>query len=242
MNDPGCSSFETLNSPLIAVRTPSGNWHCERAATLYDGISCAEGHYKVREEEFEKLCEDAGTPCPDGYTCYCKPCIKAFEVSVFPLTSESEFNRDNGCDKMSLCGKAEQTKDILFHAFDNRKRENVTVTALVHLGQEERHLLVNEVEPFLYQFGFSHNERGVAIVEVYFDGIQIPESPVRVEVTARDCEADYPGKGKIPVSAKSEISFMFFVRDRQISFFLQLSFLHSRMLSACANALPKLSK
>eukprot|EP00980_Cylindrotheca_fusiformis_P005534 scaffold1172_cov115-Cylindrotheca_fusiformis.AAC.9 len=180
------------------VKDEYGNWHCERAASLYDGITCSEGQYKVREEDFKKQCENAGTPCPEGYHCYCKPCIKAFEVSVFPVNINSEYNLDKGCDKMSLCGKTEQTKEIAFHAFDNRKRENVTVTALVHLGQEERHLPVKQLEPFLYEFGFSHTERGVAVVEIYFDEVQIPESPVRVEVSARDCDADYPGLGKTP--------------------------------------------
>ena len=74
------------------------------------------------------------------------------------------------------------------------------MTVLVRLGQEELHLDVRKVEPFLYEFGFSHNELGVAILEVYVDGIQIPESPVRVEIVSRDCEAEYPGEGKVPVS------------------------------------------
>jgi hypothetical protein len=56
------------------------------------------------------------------------------------------------------------------------------------------------VEPYLYEFGFSHSERGVAVVEVFFDGVQIPASPVRVEVAARDCDTDFPAQRKVPVS------------------------------------------
>jgi hypothetical protein len=114
-----------------------------------------------------------------------------FEVSVFPWISNSvevleNVTRDNGCDKMTLCGTVEQTKEILFHAFGNRLRDNASVPALVHLGQEDRYLPITQVEPYLYEFGFAHSERGVAIVEVFFDGVQISASPVRVEVAARD--------------------------------------------------------
>jgi hypothetical protein len=200
--------FLISSSPFLFVYHPKGNWQCERASTLYGGIRCPEGHYKVSEEDFEKDCENAGTPCPDGYTCYCKPCIKAFEVTLFPWKNDTEgaskFNRDTGCEKMGLCGEAEQRKETLFRVFDNRQRDNATVTALMLFGEEEWDLPITQVEPFLYEFGFSHNKRGVAILAVFFDGVQIPESPVRVEVAARDCETDFPGKGKIPVSTSRD--------------------------------------
>jgi hypothetical protein len=127
-----------------------------------------------------------------------------FEVSVFPWISNSvevleNVTRDNGCDNMTLCGTVEQTKEILFHAFVNRLRDNATVPVLVHLGQEDRYLPITQVEPYLYEFGFAHSERGVAIVEVFFDGVQIPASPVRVQVAARDCDTDFPEQRKVPV-------------------------------------------
>jgi hypothetical protein len=204
----GAECFLISSSPFLFVYHPTGNWHCERASTLYAGIRCPEGHYKVPEEDFENLCENAGTPCPEGYTCYCKPCIEAFEVTVFPWNNDtqgaSELNSDTGCAKMSLCGEAEQRKETLFRVFDNRQRDNATVTALMLFGEEEWDLPITQVEPFLYEFGFSHNERGVAILAVFFDGVQIPESPVRVEVATRDCDTDFPGKGKIPVSTSRD--------------------------------------
>jgi hypothetical protein len=129
---------------------------------------------------------------------------EAFEVTVFPWIINSvevlqNVTRDTGCGKMSLCGTVEQTKEILFHAFDNRLRDNATVTALIHLGQEDRDLPITQLEPYLYEFGFSHNEKGVAIVELFFDGEQIPASPIRVEIAARDCDTDFPAQRKIPV-------------------------------------------
>jgi hypothetical protein len=193
-------------SQFMLMFDPTGEWHCEQATSLYEGITCPEGHYKVAESDFEQLCESAGQPCPEGYSCYCQPCIKAFEVNVFPWENGGtqgnfDFNRDAGCDKMDVCGTVEQRKEILFHAFDSRQRGNATVTALVHLGEEQRYLSVHQVEPFLYEFGFSRTETGVAILEVYIDGIQIPESPFQIQVEARDCDADFPGQSRIPVSA-----------------------------------------
>jgi hypothetical protein len=200
--------FHISSSPFLFVYHPKGNWHCQRASSLYKSITCPEGHYKVPEQEFQKDRENAGTPCPEGYTCYCKPSIKAFEVSVFPSNSDtlatSKFNRDTGCAKMGMCGRAEQRKDILYRVFDNRKRDNANITALMLFGDEEWDLPITQVEPFLYEFGFRHDERGVAILAAFFDGVQIPESPVRVEVAPRDCDADFPGSGKIPVSTSRD--------------------------------------
>eukprot|EP00980_Cylindrotheca_fusiformis_P022516 scaffold9394_cov67-Cylindrotheca_fusiformis.AAC.1 len=175
-----------------------GNSRCKRAGLLYDGITCPDGHYKVREENFINQCADAGTPCPEGYRCYCKPCIKAFDVSIFPVSIDSQFDRDNGCQKMGLCGDVEQTKPIRLRARDNLERNNVEVTALVRLGRDARYVSVTEVEKYLYEFEISHQETGVAIVEVYIDDVQVPESPIRVEIKPRDCEVDFPGKGRIP--------------------------------------------
>ena len=90
---------------------------------------------------------------------------------------------------MSLCGEVEQNEEIIFHADDNLKRTNTTVTALIHFGQESRYLDVHRVEGTTdrYWFKFSHRKRGVAILEVFFDGVQIPESPFRIGVTEKQC-------------------------------------------------------
>lgn len=106
---------------------------------------------------------------------------------------------------MDLCGAVPQTKEIRFKAQDNRKRENAVVTALMHIGQDERYLTVTETDPFVYDFGFRHNERGVAILEIFVDEVQIPDSPIRVEITSRNCDSDYPGKRMVPVSTLGSV-------------------------------------
>eukprot|EP00980_Cylindrotheca_fusiformis_P023385 scaffold10429_cov126-Cylindrotheca_fusiformis.AAC.16 len=180
------------------IQKKNGDWFCERAATLYDGIFCPEGYYKVPQSGFANQCDQAGQPCPEGYSCFCKPCIQAFEVSVFPFYNETYkqffYSQDYGCDKMSLCGSTEQREPIVFRAFDNRQRENVTVTALLHIGQESILLDSQVVGEYLYEVVFSRDQVGVAILEVFVDDIQIPESPFRVEIVARDCEVEFPGQ------------------------------------------------
>ena len=101
---------------------------------------------------------------------------------------------------MSLCGEVEQNEEISFHAYDNLKRTNATVTALVHLGQESKYLDVSRVPDTFnqYQFKFSHRKRGVAILEVFFDGVQIPESPFRIGVIDKECQV----RGTVSVSLR----------------------------------------
>jgi len=167
----------------------------------------------VKKSEFEKQCDYIGLSCPEGYTCYCKPCIKAFEVDVVQWSGTGELQEEEGslgqykgCGKMSMCGSVEQTRVGVFRAFDNRERDDVTVSAIMHVGQETYELPVTQVgnQSFVYEFTFSDEYVGVGILEVYVDDVQIPESPFRVQVVPRDCDVDFPGKGKVPVrTAKS---------------------------------------
>lgn len=90
---------------------------------------------------------------------------------------------------MSLCGEVEQGEELRFHIHDNLDRDNATLTALVHFGQETRSSKVTRTpgEDHAYDFAFSQNHRGVAILEIAVDGVQVPESPWRVEVIERVC-------------------------------------------------------
>ena len=185
-------------------------WHCERNEDFYEGIACPEGHYRVSKEEFETQCDAAGLPCENGNSCYCNPCVEAFEVNLHPYSVEGEeeqaFERigsDLGCSKMSVCGVVEQDKDITYHVYDNLKREDTVVTAESRLGAVRKSLQVTKIAPFLYEFHFSKDEPGLAILEVFFDGVNIPQSPVQVQVTSSDCEALYPGENRMPVSLPS---------------------------------------
>jgi hypothetical protein len=101
---------------------------------------------------------------------------------------------------MSRCGEIEQNDAIVFQAYDNLERANATVAALLHLDQESRYLdVMHNAGGFnQYKFTFSYSQRGVAILEVSFDGVQIPESPFRIEVTEREC----PRRRMVAVSTR----------------------------------------
>jgi hypothetical protein len=51
-----------------------------------------------------------------------------------------------------------------------------------------------------YTFDFTAERVGMAIVEVTVDGKQIETSPIRIQVVQRNCEADFPGHGRIASS------------------------------------------
>lgn len=69
-----------------------------------------------------------------------------------------------------------------------------------HVGGVEKDVVALEVEPFLYEFEFSQPNIGISILEIFVNGEQIPESPIQIQFIGRDCEADYPGANRIPVS------------------------------------------
>jgi guanylate cyclase len=190
-----------------------GDWKCTRADTLYKSIECPVGYYKLIWNEYEASCADAGLACKQGYECFCKPCVLEVEVYQYieddPTsnntnntndtnnTNNTNNTNDSGCEKMSLCGSVEQTKDITFRVNDNKQRDEVTVTVAMHLGQEIVAIPVNKVAPWTYEFHWAGDEIGEGILEIGIDGEEIPESPIRVEVVERQCELDYPGHNRV---------------------------------------------
>jgi len=164
----------------------------------------------LSRREFDNACADQALPCKDGYDCYCKPCVKAFEVNVYEYVIGTRdahidgFEGENrtGCDKMSICGTVPQTKTITFRAFDNQEREGAAVTVKMHIEDTTDELPVRRINgTFVYEFDWAETHTGVGIMEVFVDGKQIPESPLRVAVEPRHCDVDYPGQGKVPDSS-----------------------------------------
>lgn len=99
--------------------------------------------------------------CKEGWDCYCKPCVEAFEVDIYPyIEGETDFHDSGytgeakaGCDKMSLCGVVEQTRLITFRAYDNRKRVGATVKVLMHMGSDNEVLEVTHInDTWAYEF------------------------------------------------------------------------------------------
>ena len=103
------------------------------------------------------------------------------------------------------CASVEQTKTVTFHAHDNRERENAVVEAIMHISEERLELDVSGVygTAYLSQFDFSYPYTGIGILEVFVNGEQIPQSPIRVQITPRDCDADFHGQHKVPSAVGS---------------------------------------
>lgn len=129
--------------------------------------------------------------------CFCKPCIKAFEVDVFECHHPDDYihvNRHIGCKKMSICTTVMQTKQVPIRIRDNLKRDDAEVFVKMHLASETYDIPVIKVDAYRYKFIWSSNMVGIGVLEVYINGEQIPESPMRLEVVKRNWILDYPGE------------------------------------------------
>jgi len=176
-----------------------GKWKCTRSDDLYDELICPPNHFKLKREDFEKSCDNVGAPCDEGNTCYCKPCVKHMEVSVFQYFGSSGVDYE-GCSKMSVCAVTEQTKPIVLHIIDNMEREGVNVTAISHFGKITREIDVIQMSnrSFGYDLTLYDTEVGVEVLEILVDGELIPQSPVRVEIIPRRCDLDFPDASRQP--------------------------------------------
>ncbi len=90
-------SIRSLQRNRLSLNPPcafftSGDWQCPRVTTLYQAINCPIGHYKIPGSQFDQRGEIVGLTFPSekGYSWYCMPCIKAFEVDVFEFDGTHE--------------------------------------------------------------------------------------------------------------------------------------------------------
>lgn len=175
-------------------------WKCVRSVEIYDAITCADGYFRKTEAEVQEGCAKAGLECHEDYQCICQPCLKGYDVDVYPLQqleqqeqlSEGNSTTSRGCAKMSLCGSTQQTKPLTFRAFDNLKRDNAEIKVILHEGQESRLVpVVHSNVAYTYEFTLSAELVGVMTLEIFANGEQIPESPLRVLVQDRVCEIEF---------------------------------------------------
>ena len=172
-----------------------GQLHCARGDALYEDVICPAGTFKLRKKDFERSCELIGMECKEGYQCYCKPCVVPHERIFQYFEDDPDWENAEGCKERSLCGQIEQNKEIVMRIIDNVRRINPKVEARMHFGAKTEELTATEVpdEPWTYEIRFVTEMVAVGILEITFDGEEIPMSPVRVEVIERQCELEYPG-------------------------------------------------
>lgn len=165
-------------------------WRCARPADLYKAIVCPPGHFKKKQEDVESGCAQAGLECSESHQCVCNPCQKAFDVDIFPAQGSDNNASTTGCPKMSLCGGMEQRELVTFRAIDNKKRAGAVMNVTVREGSLQPKLIPVQGDPFTneYSFSIAAQRVGILIMEVYVDGQQVPESPLRVQVSERQCD------------------------------------------------------
>jgi hypothetical protein len=98
------------------------NWYCTRPSSLYDAITCPKGYFRRSHDEFLNGCGRIGLQCDEkDYDCFCKPCVRAFEVDVYPYEEGKEDlhliehygDELPGCAKMEICATLRQVSKLI---------------------------------------------------------------------------------------------------------------------------------
>jgi len=154
-------------------------------------VTCPIGYHKVPEARFAESCNEVGAPCPDGLSCFCKPCTEAFDVYQYELETDDGVYSMQNCTEDELCATVQQTKRITFHAVDIAKNELTEVRAVIQIEQTAYELTVEKVGDASYEFSFSYHGLAMGELRVYVDEKMIPGMPVKVQVVPRDCKAEF---------------------------------------------------
>jgi hypothetical protein len=203
------SSYHELRTMLqdagFMVKDEDDQWYCTRPSNLYEGITCPEGYFRRSEVEFLNGCAHVELSCDerDTFDCFCKPCVKAFDVDIYEFKEgeedlhlvDSYTEELPGCPKMSICGTVVQNQVISMRVHDNMLRPDAKVQVIKHSAESRTELDVKNIEgTFAYEFQVSSGSVEVQVLEVLVNGEPISQSPVRVMVVPNDCDAIY-GEG-----------------------------------------------
>jgi serine/threonine protein kinase len=175
----------------------TGAPRCVRSVEIADAVVCPPQHFKKSDEEINAGCGSAGIDCY-GYQCLCSPCVKGYDVDFFVVTDLTSNRLITGCDKFAVCGVVEQASVITFRAIDNKARNDAVFIANVIVGDDSESYEMKSVTNtslVTHEFTFDATSRlaGVVIIQVSADGKQIDESPFRLEIVKRDCDAETKG-------------------------------------------------
>lgn len=177
---------------FINRNTITGEMQCIRSSTIYDAITCPSGHFKKSEDDVLNGCAALNMSCAENFQCVCQPCVKSFDVDV---NVKDSFSSSGGCKKMENCGEAQQTKTIQYKVVDNKKRGDASIQIKVHEAQETADFPATRISNDInishqYEFNVTGTKVGILILEILVNDEQIPESPLRVIIKARDCPFD----------------------------------------------------
>jgi len=152
---------------------------------LYDNIVCPTGWVKRTHDDEARQCDllvqSNGTrfQCPnDNHTeCLCHPCKFADDV-------------ETSCSRMKSCVSAEQLAPIRIHAYDHFERAVGNMSYIFHA--DAHHLENVEVGYAIrngsrYYIDLSSANRGSHILEIFFNGEQVPSSPTIIKIIEKTC-------------------------------------------------------
>ena len=115
-------------------------------------------------------------------------------VSTGDWASFRRADKRGGCDKMSVCGTAKQNEVIEFALADNKLRTPaMELTWSLREGSTVRQgtgKSIGDSAEFdsKYTMKIASKVVGVHVLEIMFDGVQVPASPVLIEVEAAECD------------------------------------------------------
>jgi hypothetical protein len=181
--------------------------YCLHGTTIHDSFACPEGFVKLSQEGMSSACDKAGTPCPEGYDCLCRPCRAAQDIEIIPVPGGLslqqildlyDVEKRNGsvpCEAMAVCGNMTQASNLTLVVFDNLNRRDMIVEYELHdtveidvLRQRAtplRSTTSTMISAFLIQV--STRRVGSHILEVWINGTRVPASPLYIDVIPRDC-------------------------------------------------------
>ena len=87
---------------FISLDEQSGMYKCIRSSGIYNAIVCPKGYIKRTEENVLSGCDNAGLDCY-GFQCVCQPCMKAFDVDLYPVQNELSSPEKEVCEKVRKC-------------------------------------------------------------------------------------------------------------------------------------------
>ena len=94
-----------------------------------------------------------------------------------------------GCKKMAVCGSVRQNEKMVYGIADNKLREEMKLTwSMLEGGQTRTGSGVaiktgsNSFFDHKYSFEIASSKVGTHIVQVLFDGVEVPSSPVLLDV------------------------------------------------------------
>ncbi|KAG7367710.1 adenylate and guanylate cyclase catalytic domain containing protein [Nitzschia inconspicua] len=201
-----------LQDAGFMVQDDRGEWQCTRPSNLYEGITCPEGYFRRSEVEFLNGCAQEGLSCDevDTYDCFCRPCVKAFDVDVYEMKEGEEdqhlvnnYGTDlPGCEKMEICGTVMQHQYITMRIYDNMLRKDADIEIIQHSAASRDVLDFKHIEgTYAYEFKVTSPSVQAQVIEILVNGKPIGQSPIRVMVLPNDCEVLYGGSSnRVPDS------------------------------------------